>query len=165
MWQSKAKIGNQCVGCSVFLSSKHRLGYEFRFLSKLKNDWFLLQKHNKLGRSRNNNQCKTLQTISQSSITHISASAFGLGFVIQYGAWTTKTRFSLRAGTRPLLYFATYFTCFGITSYSTVFQDVSSITQGCLQQEGNEIEEPEPAGKGESAGKDGYRCVHACYLC
>ncbi|KAG0716062.1 Protein FAM160B1 [Chionoecetes opilio] len=28
-------------------------------------------------------------------------------------------------------------------STSTVYQDVSSITQGCLQQEGNEIEEPE----------------------
>ncbi|KAG0730333.1 Pre-mRNA-splicing factor 38B [Chionoecetes opilio] len=31
----------------------------------------------------------------------------------------------------------------GFMYVSTVYQDVSSITQGCLQQEGNEIEEPE----------------------
>ncbi|KAG0709950.1 Reelin [Chionoecetes opilio] len=40
----------------------------------------------------------------------------------------------------------------------------SSITQGCLQQEGNEIEEPELAGKGESAGKDGCRQVRLRWM-
>ncbi|KAG0715180.1 hypothetical protein GWK47_012546 [Chionoecetes opilio] len=60
--------------------------------------------------------------------------------------------------------------CYSLSDFvkrGTVYQDVSSITQGCLQQEGNEIEEPEPAGKGESAGKDGCRIAGAsmCAIC